>query len=90
VYGGVPPVACSVWLYATPTIPPGRLVVVTVGAGGGSTVIERSCVSVWVALSVTLVVNEKAPALLGVPLTTPVEAFSVRPAGSDPLSSDQA
>ena len=43
VVGNVPPVACKVALYETPTAPPGRLVVVIVGAGGGATVIESSC-----------------------------------------------
>lgn len=35
--------------------------------------------------SCTLVVNEKAPAEVGVPAMVPVGKFSVRPAGSCPL-----
>ncbi len=33
VYGGVPPVAPSVALYAVPTCPPGKVVVVTANPG---------------------------------------------------------
>ena len=34
--------------------------------------------------SVTLTVNENGPAVVGVPLITPVEEFNVRPPGSEP------
>jgi hypothetical protein len=37
--------------------------------------------------SVALTVNEKAPAVVGVPLMRPVVAFSVRPGGSEPEAS---
>ena len=37
--------------------------------------------------SVTFTVNEYGPAVVGVPLITPVDAFSVRPAGSEPEAS---
>jgi hypothetical protein len=70
-------------------VPLGRLVVV-IARGGGATAIESGCVSVSGALSVTLAVNELVPDAVGVPLTTPVEGFKVSPAGSAPLSSDQA
>ena len=50
--------------------------------------IERASVSVCTAPSVTLAVNVETPAVVGVPLMTPVEGFSVRPAGSAPESSD--
>ena len=85
----MPPVACSVAEYGTPTVPPGSVVVVIVGDGGGATVIDSSCRSLWVALSVTSAVNPDAPALVGVPVIAPVAAFSVSPAGSEPVSSDQ-
>jgi hypothetical protein len=38
LYGVVPPVAASDWLYAVPTVPPGSEVVVTVGATAALTV----------------------------------------------------
>jgi len=40
--------------------------------------------------SVTITVIGKLPACVGVPLSNPVEAPSVRPSGSEPLLSDQA
>jgi len=40
--------------------------------------------------SVTLAVKLEVPARVGVPDTTPVEVFSVRPDGSDPELIDQA
>ena len=55
-------------------MPPGSVVVVIVGDGGSATVIDSSCESTAVALSVTSAVNVNAPALVGVPLITPVEA----------------
>lgn len=36
-------------------------------------------------LSATVTLNEDVPVPVGVPLMTPVAAFSVKPAGSDPL-----
>ena len=53
----MPPVAVTDWEYAWLTVPPGRLVVVMVGAGAGAIVIESACVSVWAALSVTWTVK---------------------------------
>ena len=43
------------------------------------------CVAVLLLASVTLAVNEDVPDAVGVPEITPVEAFRVSPAGSDPL-----
>ncbi len=60
------------------------MVVVIVSAG--LIVIDRLCGGdVTPALSFTVTLNDALPAVDGVPPITPVEAFSVSPAGSDPL-----
>jgi hypothetical protein len=51
----------------------------------GATTMLQLLVAVPLAKSSTLVVKEEVPpAPVGVPLTTPVEAFRIKPAGSDP------
>ena len=52
-------------------------------------VIEVAKVAVLPWASVTLAVKLEVPARVGVPDTTPLEVFSVRPAGSDPELIDQ-
>ena len=47
-------------------------------------VIEVAKVAVALLASVTLTVKLEVPAVVGVPDTTPVDAVSVRPAGSVP------
>ena len=84
LYGGVPPVAANVWLYATPTVPPGSDVVRT--DGPAITVMESGCAGeVFPRLSLTVTLNEEVPVALGVPLITPLEEFRLKPPGSDPL-----
>ena len=74
--------ACTVWLYATPSPAPGKDAVVTLSATrGGSTVMVRVWVAELPAASVTLKVNEPEPPPVGVPLIRPVLAFKVNPAG---------
>jgi hypothetical protein len=52
-------------------------------------------VSGWVAVcagfpeSVTLIVNVKVLAVVGVPLMAPLEEFRVKPFGSDPLLTEK-
>src|SRR5271163_3411743 len=77
-----PPVAVMVALYGTPTVPFGRLVVVTLS--GGATEMPTTCVAVTggVDESVTCTVKLKVPTALVVPLTMPL--LRVRPEGSDP------
>jgi hypothetical protein len=85
VYGLVPLVAASVAVYASPTIPFGKLVVVIRTIVEPYTVKVSACVAVSLALSVTFTVNASAvTAVVGVPEITPVLAFSVNPAGSVP------
>jgi hypothetical protein len=88
LYGVVPPVAVIVWLYAVPTVPAGSgLAVEIVGAATGLTVREKAFVAV--PPPVTWTVKLKAPAVVGVPPITPVEAFRLSPAGSAPAEIDQ-
>ena len=85
LYGVVPPLACSVAEYAVPAVPPGKDVVVT---KGGCAVVATTILSAFVAMlfpaSLTCIVKDAVPAVVGVPLICPVELFSVRPAGKEP------
>ena len=86
VYGVVPPVACSVAEYAVPTVPPARDEVEMERVGvAAATAMLSDFVAVLLFASVTLTVNEDVPDAVGVPEIAPVEAFSVSPAGSEPL-----
>ena len=92
VYGVVPPVAVRVWLYATPTVPLGRVVVVIDrAAGAGLIVIDSALVAVAgvAALSVTCTVKLQVIAFVGVPEMTPVAELRVRPPGNAPALIDQ-
>ena len=51
---------------------------------------EVAWVAVWLLASVTLTVKLDVPAAVGVPDSTPVEAFRVIPAGSVPALTDHA
>jgi hypothetical protein len=88
LYGVVPPVAASVWRYALPTTPAGRLGDVTVNVPSALIVSAIVPLSEWLALSVTCTVKTDVPADEGVPLMTPVVA-SDSPPGSVPLVRDQ-
>ena len=86
VYGGVPPDAVRVWLYATPASAPAR--VVTLIVTPGATVMEKSFAVEAPAVSATRPVKVKIPAAAGVPLIAPA-ALNDRPAGSAPAATDQ-
>ena len=77
------PVAESVWLYAVPTVPPGRESVVI--AGAALTTIESAFIS-FPAGFVAFTSKLKVSSVVGVPEISPVEALSDRPPGSEPLS----
>ena len=83
----MPPLAVSVVLgYAAFTTPVGNVVVVMVSAA--LTVIDKEAgADVLPALSLTVTLNAKGlpVAVVGVPLITPVEGFSVKPGGGVPL-----
>lgn len=91
VYGDIPPLAASVTLYAEPTFPLGREAVVIAKVAG--VIVSERILGVLcggVLLSVTLNVSESLVAgEEGVPLITPVDAFSDNPAGKVPLEIDQ-
>jgi hypothetical protein len=61
--------------------------VATIGAG--FIVIDRALVAVLLALSVTITVKLKVPAVVGVPEIIPVDVPSVRPFGRAPAVIDQ-
>jgi hypothetical protein len=85
VYGLLPPLALTVSVYATPTVPPDRLLGETVMLGQPM-VIENCLVAVHsVAVSVDITVNVEMPAAVGVPDTVPPE-LRLKPAGRPPLS----
>jgi hypothetical protein len=85
LYGFVPPLACSVVEYAVPAVPPGSVVVVTVGGcAGAATTTLKAFVPVLFAESLTRTVIDTVPAVVGVPLITPVDETRLTPAGNVP------
>jgi hypothetical protein len=86
VYGGDPPVALSVWEYATPTVPGGTEDVVIINAGALMR-IDRAALAEPEPLSVTLTVKLEGPAAAGVPEMVPPERLSA--AGRDPVATAQ-
>ena len=94
VYGAVPPVALSAWLYAAPSVPAGSGQAVAIAGADGAafTVNEQAFVFVCgfgAVASFTRTLNVAVPATVGVPETTPA-AGSVIPAGKLPLDKEYA
>ena len=87
VRGVVPPVSASVWLYAVPTVPAGRLDVVIDGAA--FTTMDNAFVAVAATLSVTFAVKLDVPDVVGEPVMAPVEPARDSPAGRLPAWMDQ-
>jgi hypothetical protein len=83
VYGGLPPLAPSVTLYANPTWAFGRDAVVTARAGA-PTLKVRLAEAVAPVESVTRTVSGKLPAVVGVPPSAPLVPVSEMPAGRLP------
>jgi len=85
VTGGVPPLDCSVVLYATPTVPFGSVIVV-IARGAAVTMmlsaLVASCCGVLASAACT--VKFEVAAVVGVPEITPVPLFSISPAGNVP------
>ncbi len=82
-YGGTPPVAAAVALYATLITPDGNAEVVM--DNGTRTVIEKvfeAVCGVGEPESVTVTVTGLVPAAVGVPVICPVLALMLRPAGN--------
>ncbi len=69
------------------TVAPGRVVVVTVGAGLTTRV--KACSANAPLASVTRTVKLELPATVGVPLSTPVGPSNEIPAGRVPRETDQ-
>jgi hypothetical protein len=83
VYVGLPPVAWNWLLNGAPTSPvmfPGQ------GSKSALEIVNVQLVAVAPSLSVTLIENVAGPC--GVPLTSPVEGFKVRPVGSAPTATE--
>jgi hypothetical protein len=84
VKGGVPPVTpIAGLLNSAPTIP----VVPVTGQTGVMCPILYGQVVVDVVPPLSVTLSDQVPTAVGVPATTPVAAFSVKPAGKDPEAS---
>src|SRR5205085_7823275 len=86
VLGPVPPLAVTVWLYAVPCVPAGRLDGFTTSPPAALMVIENVWVPVLPDVSVAYTVKVVVCTVVGVPEIVP-ELLSDRPAGSVPLAS---
>src|SRR4030067_826349 len=82
VIGALPPLPASVWLYARFTVPSESDTVVITGYA--LTMIDKTLVAVALLSSVTCTVKIDIPAVVGVPLISPVALLSVTPTGSVP------
>jgi hypothetical protein len=82
-YAGVPSIAVIVELYATPTVPPGSVLVIVNAAG--AMVIVSFWFTLWFGLpeSVTFTFTVEDPCVVGVPLT--VQPLRLKPAGNVPV-----
>src|SRR3972149_4405203 len=85
VMGDLPPLLARVWLYARFTVPSDSDAVVT--AGYALTVMLSAFVAMALLSSVTCTVKLDTPAVVGMPLISPVALLSVSPAGSVPTVS---
>ena len=86
--GAIPPVAETGLLYATPTVPAGRELVLMDGPAGFTLIVMfvdvADCAPAALE-SVTFTAKVEVPTGPdGVPVIAPVEAFSDRPAGNEP------
>ena len=77
------PVALTVKVPAVPTVKVAAAALVNEGAMFPSTTMLKDCDAVPFGVEADKI-NGKVPETVGVPLSTPVVAFRVRPAGSAP------
>jgi len=89
VYGAVPLDAVTVWLYARPCVVAGRLAGATDNAAGEATVTEYARDPVAPTVSVAVTVKLNVAALVGVPVTAPVDALSESPVGRLPAVTEK-
>jgi hypothetical protein len=82
-YAGVPSLAVIVELYGTPTVPPGKVLVIVNAAGAMTMVSFALTFCVGLPESVTFTVTGEEPCVVGVPLT--VQPVRLRPAGNAPV-----
>jgi hypothetical protein len=76
--------------YATPMVPPAKVVVRTDNCGGGLVTAMLSIFETVVLVeSCTCTVKVDVPIVVGVPAMTPVLAANVNPAGRVPVVIDQ-
>jgi hypothetical protein len=80
--GAVPPDVCTDWLYGASIRGTGSVTVAI--ASAGTIVPLYVCVAVTAFASVAVTANVYGPEAPGVPLITPLDAFKVKPDGSDP------
>jgi hypothetical protein len=81
----MPPLACNVCEYAVPTVPVGRLEVVTTRAVGFTVMLSFAvAVSGVLSESFTSIVKLEPPLAVGVPEMTPEPAANERPPGRLP------
>jgi hypothetical protein len=88
VYGAIPPVADTVWLYGVPRTPGGNVVgltVITGQLGMPATTMEYGRLPGQPFASVAVIVKLKVPAAVSVPEIKPVVGLSTRPVGRAPL-----
>src|SRR5215469_17418470 len=89
LYAPTPPEAVKVALYGTPGVPVGKVIVperqeLQVMTSAPVTISVSCFVPLIEAASVTLTVNVKEPAPVGVPLICAVMLLKLSPGGSDP------
>jgi hypothetical protein len=85
---GAVPMASRAWLYAVPTVPPGRAAVLITGAAGaGLMAMLRAFVASPAAFS-AFTVKLAVPSAAGVPDISPVDLFRLNPAGRLPPAID--
>jgi hypothetical protein len=89
LYGAMPPLTCSVWLYALPTGTEGSVVAAIFNmAAATAMVIETEVAWAGLLLSFTTAVKVAVPLTLGMPEIVPVEELSARPVGRLPEAID--
>ncbi len=80
----MPPDAVTVWPYAKPYVVAARVTGAIDNAAAGDTVTEYGREPVAATVSVAVIVMLNVPALVGVPVIAPVDAFSESPVGRLP------
>ena len=87
VYGGVPPMACKVWLYTLSILPPASDVVVTLNGGWITVMLKLAFLVAAVGVCESVTVTVKFEVLLTVPLGVPEitpALLRLKPAGKLP------